>query len=481
MSDQIVNDTIRRSARNKAQSLELIEKGIIEIPIQLYDLKNLIKLDLSKNQILVIDKSIEKLTFLNHFNLSYNNISVLPIEMTNLANLETLIINNNPISEYIKDMNPLWRNSIKDMIELKKNEEENKLRIANLHKPTLTSKAKVLDKLANTSVNVGMKFKMAIQNKIDKPVVAQSDHASSFNVNDKIYRPNSAVKLTSLGKSVEANSISKQPQPQINKKESLNDSYGFDEINDIPDKEDDNVLINDEHLSKYKSEIEHLKRKLNSAEIENNELKSKLAKKEEELTNLTKLSNQSNITNVSPNLTTPQTDESRARTAKRNCNWMEEGKSTKTGGFFNSEVKSDESSSLLVAEQQNNKRLKAEVDRLNSIISDMGKFSQGSSTNSGVLEVNLSEITIADKLGQGGFAIIHKGTWLYNEVAVKIIFDPKITEDLLDEFNNEIKMLSTLRHPSIVSLIATCSKPKLAIVTEFAENGSLFDLLHQNK
>lgn len=475
MTDPNINDIIRRSARNKSQSLELIEKGIIEIPVQLYDLKNLIKLDLSRNQIVIVDKSIEKLIFLNYLNLSYNRILELPLEMTNLSNLETLIISNNPISEHIKDFNPLWRNSLKEMIDTKKSEEENRLRIANLQKPTLTSKAKVLDKLNNASVTVGMKFKMAIHSKIDKPA---TDNAIS--ANEKVFRPNTAIKLTSLGKSGEVQSNSKQQQiSQIHKKESHNDSYGFDEVNDIPDKEDDNLGIADEAYSKLKSELEQYKERLNLIEKENLDLNSKLAFKEEELSNAKKQSGV-NLNTLSPNVTIQQTDESRARTAKRNCNWMDEGKSTKTN-FFNAEAKTDDSSSNLIAEQQNTKRLKAEVDRLNSIISDMGKHSQGSSTNSGVLEVNLSEITIAEKLGQGGFAIIHKGTWLYNEVAVKIIFDPKITDDLLDEFNNEIKMLSILRHPSIVSIIATCSKPKLAIVTEYAENGSLFDLLHQNK
>jgi serine/threonine protein kinase len=65
---------------------------------------------------------------------------------------------------------------------------------------------------------------------------------------------------------------------------------------------------------------------------------------------------------------------------------------------------------------------------------------------------------------------------------VKIIFDPNVTDDLLAEFNNEIKMLNILRHPNIVLLIGITSKPqKLSIVTEHMENGSLFDQLHRTK
>ena len=78
--------------------------------------------------------------------------------------------------------------------------------------------------------------------------------------------------------------------------------------------------------------------------------------------------------------------------------------------------------------------------------------------------------------------MIYKAKWLCIDIAVKVIFDPKITEDLLEEFNNEIKMLSYLRHPNIVLLIGICTKPqKLAIMTEYFEQGSLFDLLHKSK
>ena len=97
-------------------------------------------------------------------------------------------------------------------------------------------------------------------------------------------------------------------------------------------------------------------------------------------------------------------------------------------------------------------------------------------------EITFEEIEVENKIGQGGFSVIHRGLWRSIPVAVKIIFDPNVTEDLLNEFNNEIKMLSLLRHPNIILLIGICSKPqKLAIITEYVENGSLFDLLHRSK
>jgi serine/threonine protein kinase len=68
------------------------------------------------------------------------------------------------------------------------------------------------------------------------------------------------------------------------------------------------------------------------------------------------------------------------------------------------------------------------------------------------------------------------------QVAVKKNFNPKIDEELLKEFSNEINMLAKYRHPNIVLLVGICSvPPNLAIVTEFVEGGSLYDLLHKKK
>lgn len=68
-------------------------------------------------------------------------------------------------------------------------------------------------------------------------------------------------------------------------------------------------------------------------------------------------------------------------------------------------------------------------------------------------------------------------------VAVKVIFDPKITEELKEEFNNEIEKLFILRHPYIIQLYGITDKDKsqkLAVITELAPKGSLFDYLHKN-
>lgn len=62
-----------------------------------------------------------------------------------------------------------------------------------------------------------------------------------------------------------------------------------------------------------------------------------------------------------------------------------------------------------------------------------------------------------------------------------MIFDPVMTDELLDEITNEIRMLSLLRHPNIVLLMGMCTKPpNMVILFENVSEGCLFDILHQS-
>lgn len=78
--------------------------------------------------------------------------------------------------------------------------------------------------------------------------------------------------------------------------------------------------------------------------------------------------------------------------------------------------------------------------------------------------------------------MIKKGSWRGTEVAVKIIFDPVMTDELLSEVTNEVRMLSILRHPNIVLLMGIATKPpNMAIVFENVPMGCLFNFLHMSK
>jgi tRNA A-37 threonylcarbamoyl transferase component Bud32 len=129
---------------------------------------------------------------------------------------------------------------------------------------------------------------------------------------------------------------------------------------------------------------------------------------------------------------------------------------------------------------------KKKVSKLESELSKL-KIMKGSINSKQLLQfVNIipySSLGLGKKIGQGGFSEIYESQWLGVPVAVKVIFDPKITEELKEEFNNEIEKLFILRHPYIIQLYGITDKDKsqkLAVITELAPKGSLFDYLHKN-
>lgn len=100
----------------------------------------------------------------------------------------------------------------------------------------------------------------------------------------------------------------------------------------------------------------------------------------------------------------------------------------------------------------------------------------------GVREITLQDLEIAEQIGQGGFSVIHRGYLNGTPVAIKKIFDPRLTDELLAEIQNEIVMQSILRHPNIALLMGVIPQiPNIVIVFEHVAQGSLFNLLHMKK
>ncbi len=145
-------------------------------------------------------------------------------------------------------------------------------------------------------------------------------------------------------------------------------------------------------------------------------------------------------------------------------------------------------------ERKQQKRYVEEIESLKREIhkSNFSSFTQNSSEVSvtdgrlpmvpGVREIALDDLTLGEQIGQGGFSVIHKGSLGGTQVAIKKIFDPKITDELLAEIQNEIVMTAILRHPNIALLMGVAPRiPNIVIVSEFVDGGSLFTLLHMKK
>ncbi|KFK28618.1 hypothetical protein AALP_AA7G022800 [Arabis alpina] len=81
-------------------------------------------------------------------------------------------------------------------------------------------------------------------------------------------------------------------------------------------------------------------------------------------------------------------------------------------------------------------------------------------------------------LGQGGQGTVYKGM-LVNGRIVAVKMSEVLDEDKVEEFINEVVVLSQINHRNIVKLLGCCLETKVpTLVYEFVPNGNLFERLH---
>ncbi|ELR22700.1 serine/threonine protein kinase [Acanthamoeba castellanii str. Neff] len=94
-------------------------------------------------------------------------------------------------------------------------------------------------------------------------------------------------------------------------------------------------------------------------------------------------------------------------------------------------------------------------------------------------EIEYDELEIGSMLGSGGYGEVYKAMWKGTEVAVKMMPTDSVSKEMAKNFQDEVRVMTALRHPNVVLFMAACTRPpKMAIVMEFMALGSLFDLLH---
>eukprot|EP00818_Percolomonas_sp_WS_P009085 CAMPEP_0117439360 /NCGR_PEP_ID=MMETSP0759-20121206/2525_1 /TAXON_ID=63605 /ORGANISM="Percolomonas cosmopolitus, Strain WS" /LENGTH=1350 /DNA_ID=CAMNT_0005231073 /DNA_START=35 /DNA_END=4087 /DNA_ORIENTATION=+ len=95
-----------------------------------------------------------------------------------------------------------------------------------------------------------------------------------------------------------------------------------------------------------------------------------------------------------------------------------------------------------------------------------------------MLEVDFKELRDMTKIAVGGSgAAVFRATWNESTVAVKF---PSSQNDsqFFERFENELSLMGTLRHRNIVTFLG-CSLafPRMSIITEFCENGSIENMI----
>lgn len=98
-------------------------------------------------------------------------------------------------------------------------------------------------------------------------------------------------------------------------------------------------------------------------------------------------------------------------------------------------------------------------------------------------EVAPYEVQFGQQIGSGGFGIVYKGKFRGKTAAIKKIHAHALRNaGSIEEFQSEVAVLCTLKHPNILAFFGACTRPpNLMIITEFMSKGTLFDILHQSK
>ncbi|OWM63963.1 probable serine/threonine-protein kinase SIS8 [Punica granatum] len=97
-------------------------------------------------------------------------------------------------------------------------------------------------------------------------------------------------------------------------------------------------------------------------------------------------------------------------------------------------------------------------------------------------EIQWEDLQIGEEIGQGSYAVVHRGIWKGSDVAIKVYCSNEYGEKILRDYKKEIDIMKRLRHPNVLLFMgAVYSQERLAIVTEFLPRGSLFKALHKNK
>jgi serine/threonine protein kinase len=95
--------------------------------------------------------------------------------------------------------------------------------------------------------------------------------------------------------------------------------------------------------------------------------------------------------------------------------------------------------------------------------------------------VSFQEVELGERIGGGGVGIIYRGYWRDKPVALKTLFDARISSDLKQEYMDELLVMSRVSHSNIVKFLGACmTPPNLCFIMELCDC-SLFDILHVNR
>mmetsp|Transcript_26275 Transcript_26275/g.81843 ORF Transcript_26275/g.81843 Transcript_26275/m.81843 type:complete len:499 (-) Transcript_26275:129-1625(-) len=96
-------------------------------------------------------------------------------------------------------------------------------------------------------------------------------------------------------------------------------------------------------------------------------------------------------------------------------------------------------------------------------------------------EVDMSEVTIGDFVGEGAFGEVYRGEWGGVQLAVKML-KTDVDRETKARFLKEVGIMSTLHHPNVVMFLGACiTEPNICMLMEYLPRGNLKDFIYQTK
>ncbi|KAK4752680.1 hypothetical protein SAY87_021478 [Trapa incisa] len=97
-------------------------------------------------------------------------------------------------------------------------------------------------------------------------------------------------------------------------------------------------------------------------------------------------------------------------------------------------------------------------------------------------QIDTSLLRFEEQLASGSYGDLYKGTYLGQDVAIKVFRAEHLGNALQQEFTQEVFIMRKIRHRNIVQFIGASTRPpRLCIVTEYMPGGSVFDFLRKQK
>ncbi|KAK3139388.1 hypothetical protein QOZ80_5AG0382470 [Eleusine coracana subsp. coracana] len=98
----------------------------------------------------------------------------------------------------------------------------------------------------------------------------------------------------------------------------------------------------------------------------------------------------------------------------------------------------------------------------------------------GEWEIDKRLLKMGERVASGSCGDLFHGTYLGEDVAVKVLRAEHLNKNVLNEFTQEVYILREVQHTNVVRFIGACTKPpQFCIITEYMSGGSLYDFVHK--